>query len=565
MSIQSDLTSIKTLAGGVADNKITNLAYDSTAYSANTVASPESYDWSQHNNIPQQTTSAMKMTETQIDKGWRLRFPILNKYFFNAFFGRVSYNLNKLSDLFQSTLTALINALGTANGIATLDSSGRLPASQATETLLSYKGTWLASTNTPALSDGMSGAVKGDMYLCDDSGTVTFGTGNTLTFLPNDRVVYNGSQWRKWSAEDVRSVSEVLPDGNGNIDLTQQNDIYKVLDKTIVGRMLYEGIGRNWVQCTGGESYTFRCVAYGNGVRVACSVSHGLWWSEDGKTFTQSDTSTIAGYSFNFAVYLNNLWLAGSESNGLWWSTDGKTWSQATGDLTHGFRSVVFADNLYVASANGTGMWWSTDGKAWTQGTGSNIAYVMNKVIYQYGLFVAGSENGVWWSEDGKAWTKATGNTGAVYTVAYGNFMFVAGGTAGIWASTTGKSWSQTSTSAIRSYTFNIIAYADGVFLAGSTSHGLYKSTNGTSWTSVTGVPTTGTVTSIRYGNRIWIVGTTGKGFFMSPLIQATYWYAQSLANLVNNVPNQGVSFAEGMFIIATTTGLYYSDWTTVL
>ena len=96
---------------------------------------------------------------------------------------------------------------GTANGVATLDSSGRVPYSQLPESAMEFLGNWDASTNTPHLQDGTG--TNGDFYVCNVGGTVAFGTGNTQTFVPNDRVIYNGtsSQWVKLPAGQVISVN----------------------------------------------------------------------------------------------------------------------------------------------------------------------------------------------------------------------------------------------------------------------------------------------------------------------------------------------------------------------
>lgn len=566
MSISSDLTDIRTKANGLKSNKITRLAYDQTAYNNNSVASPEHYDWAQHNNIPPQTTTDMKMTSQQIEKGFRLRFPILNKYFFNAFFGRVSYNLNKLTDFFYSLVDSLVSALGAPNGLATLDANGRLPASQATETLMSFKGAWSASTNTPHLSDGMSGAVKGDMYIASDTGTVTFGTGNTVSFLPDDRVVYDGAKWCRWSAGNVRRVCELLPDGNGNIDLTQQADIYKVLNKKIIGELFYWGIGRKWVQCTGGETVTFRGATYGNGIWVAFSTSHGLWWSEDGKSWTQSSTSGVTSLSFRFAYYLNGIWIAGGDSAGCWWSTDGKTWTSGTGisvgaDST---RHCIYANGLYILT--GRGMWWSTDGKSWTQGTGANTSYNMNTVSYNNGLFVACSTgHGMWWSTDGKAWTQGTGGTtNTFYKIAYGNGVYVTCGNEsalqGCWYSTDGKNWAQGAGNTTgRMFT---VTYANGLFVAGSWYDGIWYSTDGVNWTQGNGISTTYAILGVKYANSIWLAGTATGGLYLSN--DGKVWWQISALNFTDYIPFIQIGFFEGMFVIGTTTGLWYSDWTTI-
>lgn len=87
-----------------------------------------------------------------------------------------------------------VNTKGQANGVASLDANGRIPYSQLPESAMEYKGTWDASTNTPALADGTGDT--GDMYIVSVAGTVDFGSGN-ITFYEGDRVVYNGSVWQR--------------------------------------------------------------------------------------------------------------------------------------------------------------------------------------------------------------------------------------------------------------------------------------------------------------------------------------------------------------------------------
>lgn len=558
MSITSDLTDIKTKANGLANSKVTNLAYDFTAYAANTVASPDNYDWSQHNNIPQQTTSAMKMTETQIDKGWRLRFPILNKYFFNAFFGRVSYNLNKLADFFYSAVSSLVSFLGAPNGLATLDASGRLPASQATETLLSYQGGWSAATNTPALSDGMVGAIKGDMYLCDSAGTVTFGTGNTQSFKTNDRVVYNGSQWRKWAGGTVASVCEILPDGAGNIDLTQQSDVTKILSGTVIGQLFYWGIGRNWVQCTGGEPYAFRGATQGDGIWVAFSIDQGLWWSTDGKSWTKSTTVEISSYGFRSAYYLNGIWIAGSDGHGIWWSVDGKTWTQGTGlTASNTVYDVDYNNGLFVAGSD-TGVWWSTDGKAWTAGTAIGSGYFCN-IKYINNVWFGCTFTGEWWSEDGKHWSRDNVPVN-LEDMVYGNGVYVASGT-GIYYTPPNTPWQPASTAAVQNLMFYSVEFANGLFVAGSLNNGLWYSTDGANWTQVTSGANL-TFTCVKYANGIWLASSSNGGLFIST--NGIDFTLILNVNTILNSPLINIGFFNGMFVIGTTAGLYYSDWTTI-
>jgi hypothetical protein len=60
---------------------------------------------------------------------------------------------------------------------------------------MNYHGTWDASTNTPALADGMIGADPGDIYIVSVAGTQNLGSGS-ITFGVDDWVIY--SQTNVW-------------------------------------------------------------------------------------------------------------------------------------------------------------------------------------------------------------------------------------------------------------------------------------------------------------------------------------------------------------------------------
>ena len=88
--------------------------------------------------------------------------------------------------------TAATKNAGSALGVATLDSGGKIPTSQLPAGVFTYAGTWNASTNTPTLANGTG--VSGTIYQVSTAGTVNFGAGN-VTFTQNDWVIYNGSIW----------------------------------------------------------------------------------------------------------------------------------------------------------------------------------------------------------------------------------------------------------------------------------------------------------------------------------------------------------------------------------
>ena len=95
---------------------------------------------------------------------------------------------------------------GGANGVATLDSSGKIPVSQLPSSVVTYLGTWNAATNTPTLVNGTGDA--GDLYLCNVAGTVNFGAG-PITFAIGDWVLYGSGTWQKSNGQNgtVTSVA----------------------------------------------------------------------------------------------------------------------------------------------------------------------------------------------------------------------------------------------------------------------------------------------------------------------------------------------------------------------
>jgi hypothetical protein len=113
---------------------------------------------------------------------------------------------NTLSNIPQSAVTSLTTDLaarqttaqkGVANGYASLDSTGKLPTDQlpTVVSVLSYRGTWNASTNSPTLANGTGTA--GHTYRVDTAGTAL-----GSTFAVGDYVIYTGSVWQKSLSTD---------------------------------------------------------------------------------------------------------------------------------------------------------------------------------------------------------------------------------------------------------------------------------------------------------------------------------------------------------------------------
>lgn len=97
--------------------------------------------------------------------------------------------------------------MGTANGVATLDSNAKVPTSQLPDSVLGqlhYRGVFNASTGTSGLTKE-----KGDYYVCQVGGSKNpDGTAHSgEPYAVGDWAVYNGSSWDK--VDNTDAVSSV--------------------------------------------------------------------------------------------------------------------------------------------------------------------------------------------------------------------------------------------------------------------------------------------------------------------------------------------------------------------
>lgn len=216
-TLNDELTTQINRVGNVDNNPLANFSYKMAAYQADTpeaAAGHTDYDPARDNNIPTNTASALDTNATVLSEGFRSQASSITRNLMNHFFGRTSFNLNKVVNVVRTALTSIKNFLGQPNGVATLDAQGRVPYSQLPESAMEFKGFWAANTNTPTLHD--STGTNGDMYVVSVAGTQDLGSG-PISFLVNDRVIYSGDThtWGRIPAGNVTSVNNIQPvDGN---------------------------------------------------------------------------------------------------------------------------------------------------------------------------------------------------------------------------------------------------------------------------------------------------------------------------------------------------------------
>lgn len=101
---------------------------------------------------------------------------------------------------------------GAVNGVASLDANGKVPLSQLPNSIMEYRGTWDADTNTPTLANGAGNAdtAIGDVYRVTVAGSTDFGAG-AISFEIGDYAILNDSKiWEKaQTSEVVAGVSSI--------------------------------------------------------------------------------------------------------------------------------------------------------------------------------------------------------------------------------------------------------------------------------------------------------------------------------------------------------------------
>lgn len=115
---------------------------------------------------------------------------------------------------------------GQALGYASLDAAGKVPYSQLPSSIMSYQGTWDASTNTPTLADGTGD--QGDVYRVSVASSRNLGSGS-ISWGVGDYAIYNGTTWEKSDSTDaVASVNGYT----GTVSLTKSDVGLSAVDNT---------------------------------------------------------------------------------------------------------------------------------------------------------------------------------------------------------------------------------------------------------------------------------------------------------------------------------------------
>ena len=106
---------------------------------------------------------------------------------------------NDITDFNTSVDNRINIQKGSSNGLATLNSSGKIPTSQMNVSSVTYQGTWNALLNIPVITDGVGN--KGDYYVISIAGDTNIDGINEWEI--GDWIIFNGNSWEKVDNTDA--------------------------------------------------------------------------------------------------------------------------------------------------------------------------------------------------------------------------------------------------------------------------------------------------------------------------------------------------------------------------
>jgi hypothetical protein len=104
----NDLSQIKPKSSTLKSNKVARFSYTQNAYDDDDINGVDTYQYSNDQNVPNDTKT--DLDPAVIDKGVRSQSASLPRNAINHFFGRVSYNLNKITDWLDTILAGLLRS-----------------------------------------------------------------------------------------------------------------------------------------------------------------------------------------------------------------------------------------------------------------------------------------------------------------------------------------------------------------------------------------------------------------------------------------------------------------------
>jgi hypothetical protein len=374
-----------------------------------------------------------------------------------------------------------------------------------------------------------------------------------------------------------------LLDIGGNANFTGS-----ITANNFIGNVITAGYSWNLIQPN--DSTKVWCIAYGNGIFVACFESSQLKYSYDGINWINGFAA--GGYTRGIQICFGNgifiiltLYYSGQTANYyfLFVSADAINYRTINlGTLTNNMTNLCYGNNTFVIVCNGgtNRVLTSKDGVNWSASvsnvtSGSTFDSSWNSVCYGNGQFVAVANAGnsanttkrSMTSTDGYTWTiKTTPADNSWNSVCYANGLFVAVGASGSQRvmttnGTSTNSWTLVSTGETTE-TWKSICYGNGQFVAvaDTGNYRIMTSINTTNWTLLN--YSSYTLYSICYGNGIYVSGLSSYFLVSGKQTQNLAISNTSNMSYTSLYADKSITLYDNTGIARTNSGLQYKSLT---
>lgn len=207
-----------------------------------------------------------------------------------------------VSSAVTPTQLNFLTLIGSANGLAPLDGSGKISYTYLPSALMTFKGAWDASTNSPTLVDGTG--LIGDTYRVSVAGTHDFGSGS-ISFFVGDFVIYNGAVWQRSPAADgVISVDGL----QGAVTLSASSPLTHSAGS--FGCQTASGSQAGCLAASDFTSFSNKLSSTGTGL----VETHGITVNGQGGVIS---TGSKGFFTFPYAGTISKWWLAADQSGSV--------------------------------------------------------------------------------------------------------------------------------------------------------------------------------------------------------------------------------------------------------
>lgn len=398
-TLNEDLTEIKRVEDTLTNNKVARFAYTEKAYTDNDANGVDVYNASKEQNIPTASTSVMKVNATVLNKGYRAQASSITRMLMNHFLGRLSYNVNKLTDNMENLLNTLKTHLGTANGFASLDDKGKVPVTQLPVTAGNIFSPYLGRTlrkvsGSPIKAD----YVNGYYYFCSSSELWRMTDLNDESTKEECDLVIHGAPYKSIGFDGARyfcviprpqgtDYGEVVSFSTDGVHWTDDSRFLFTGYIDITAKAFKGNVIIRVVSGSGSDSdNVYACTADNIKITLLSNVK-----------FYSAAASTV--YIFSDKLFL----LAVDTSTNkmcIWLSTDGKTMNKVYTFSSSADCSLYYAgnttENLYMVKygiSTSFKLVTSSDGTNWVEEDIASIEPTQTITLYKVNAFKDNSQN----------------------------------------------------------------------------------------------------------------------------------------------------------------------------